>query len=183
MGSRVFALIVWAAVAISLAFWGLRWMAQPASVPLNASSVSLDGGAYGDIRRLLAGPPAAASGVQPALTSAASALAGRLKLLGVVASLHNNDQGVALLAIDGKPPRAVRVGGVVDGDMLLLSLNQRGAQIGPSQGPSLLTLDLPPLTPPATSTLPPPTGVNIGSPAPRGGASNASGSLGTPEGA
>ena len=50
MASRLFALLVWAAVAASLAFWGLRWIARPAGVPYNASSVTLDGGAHGDSR-------------------------------------------------------------------------------------------------------------------------------------
>lgn len=164
MASRLFALIAWAAVAASLAFWGLRWIARPTGVPSNASSVALDGGAHGDTHRLLAGPAPTIPGVPAADAGAASALAARLKLLGVVAPRSGTDQGVALMSIDGKPPRAVRVGGVVDGEMTLLSLNQRGAQIGPSQGPALLTLDLPALPPPPTGALPPPTGVTTTAP-------------------
>ena len=117
MASRLFALIAWAAVAASLAFWGLRWIARPTGVPSNASSVALDGGAHGDMHRLLAGPAPTVPGVPAADAGAASALAARLKLLGVVAPRSGTDQGVALMSIDGKPPRAVRVGGVVDGEM------------------------------------------------------------------
>lgn len=158
MASRLFALIVWAAVAASLAFWGLRWIARPAGVPTNASPVTLDAGSHGDTHRLLAGP--APAGSAPAADpGAASALAARLRLLGVVAPRSGTEQGVALLSVDGKPPRAVRVGGTVDGEMTLLSLHQRGAQIGPSRGPAVLSLELPPLPPPSTGSLPPPTGV------------------------
>ena len=163
MASRLFALFVWAAVAASLAFWGLRWIARPAGVPSNASSVSLDGGAHGDARRLLTGP-APANGAPVVDQGVASVLASRLKLIGVVAPRTGTDQGVALMSIDGKPPRAIRVGGIVDGEMTLLSLTQRGAQIGPSQGPTVVSLDLPPLPPPNTGLLPPPTGVTTGSP-------------------
>lgn len=157
MASRFAALLIWAAVAASLAYWGLRWLAPATGVPHNAAAVTLDSGSRGDIRRLLAGPAQATDA--PGDPSLASALAGRLQLLGVVAPQPGGSQGVALLAIDGKPPRAVRVGGSVDGDLILQSLTQRGAQIGPLDGPAAVSLDLPGLPPPATGALPPPTGV------------------------
>lgn len=163
MASRLFALLVWAAVAASLAFWGLRWIARPAGVPYNASSVTLDGGAHGDSRRLLTGPATTTPGAPVVDMGAAATLSARLKLLGVIAPRSGTDQGVALLSIDGKPARAVRVGSVIDGEMTLLAINQRGAQIGPGQGPVLVSLDLPPLPPPNMGSLPPPTGVVNGS--------------------
>jgi general secretion pathway protein C len=162
MASRIFALIIWAAVAASLAYWGLRWLAQPTGVPANATPVSLDGGTQGELRRLLAGPPKPASGADQGIQSAVSALVARLRLLGVVAPRHEADaSGVALLSIDGKPPRAVRVGGVIDGETVLLSLTQRGASIGPAGGPAAATIDLPLLPPPLTGSLPPPTGATM----------------------
>jgi len=163
MASRIFALIIWAAVAASLAYWGLRWLAQPTGVPMNATPVSLDGGAQGEVRRLLAGPPKPASGADQGVQSVVSALVARLRLLGLVAPRHEGDTngGVALLSIDGKPPRAVRIGGVIDGETVLLSLTQRGASIGPSGGPAAATLDLPLLPPPATGSMPPPTGATM----------------------
>jgi general secretion pathway protein C len=157
MASRIFALIVWAAVAASLAYWGLRWIARPTGVPANAMPVSLEANAQGDLHRLLA-PPNAGSG-QPLTASVQSALAGRLKLLGLVAPRDaDSHQGVALLSIDGKPPRAIRLGGVVDGDQVLLSLTQRSASIGPQGGPASVVLDLPLLPAPATGALPPISG-------------------------
>lgn len=157
MASRLAALLIWAAVAASLAYWGLRWLAPATGVPQNAAAVALESGSRGDLRRLLAGPAQATD--TPGDPSLASALAGRLQLLGVVAPQPGGSQGVALLVIDGKPPRAVRVGGSVDGELVLQSLTQRGAQIGPVDGPAAVSLDLPGLPPPATGALPPPTGV------------------------
>jgi general secretion pathway protein C len=162
MASRIFALIIWAAVAASLAYWGLRWLAPPTGVPAHATPVSLEGGAQGEVRRLLAGPPKAASGANQGAQSAASALVARLRLLGVVAPRQDGAPGgVALLSIDGKPPRAVRVGGVIDGETVLLALTQRGASIGPAGGPAAATLDLPLLPAPSTGSLPPPTGASV----------------------
>ncbi|MGH6645711.1 hypothetical protein [Aquabacterium sp.] len=164
MASRILALLIWAAVAASLAYWGLRWLAQATPVPPNATAVSLDSAARGDLRKLLTGPPTA-DPAQPD-PSAASVLAGRIKLVGVVAPRHEGDQGgLALLSVDGKPPRAVRAGATVDGEMVLLAVSQRGAEIGPAAGPAAVKLDLPLLPGAATGSLPPPSGFSTGEPA------------------
>ena len=111
MSSRLSALVIWAAVAASLAYWGLRWLAQPIAVPANALSVSMDSGSKGDFRRLLSGPATASPQVIDA--GAQSALAGRIQLQGAFASGDASGfSGVALLSVDGQPPRAVRVGQV-----------------------------------------------------------------------
>lgn len=159
MASRILALLIWAAVAASLAYWGLKWLAQATPVPPNATVAALDNAARGDLRKLLTGP-ATVEPNQPD-PSAASVLAGRIKLLGVVAPRHEGEHsGLALLSVDGKPPRAVHVGATVDGDMVLLAVNQRGADIGPAAGPAAVKLDLPLLPMAATGSLPPPTGVS-----------------------
>jgi general secretion pathway protein C len=161
MASRILALLIWAAVAASLAYWGLRWLAQATPVPANATAVSLDNAAKGDLRKLLTGPPPA--NPTQADPSAASVLAGRIKLLGVVAPRNEGDKGgLALLSVDGKPPRAVRAGHTVDGDMVLLTVSQRGAEIGPAAGPAAVKLDLPLMPMAATGSLPPPTGFSTG---------------------
>lgn len=186
MASRILALLIWAAVAASLAYWGLRWLAQPTAVPANATAVSLDSAARGDLSKLLTGPPVA-DPTQPD-PSAASVLAGRIKLVGVVAPRHEGDKGgLALLSVDGKPPRAVRAGGTVDGDMVLLAVSQRGAEIGPAAGPAAVKLDLPLLPGAATGSLPPPTGFSTGEAPPPQQMPGAvpdinSGMAGTPEG-
>lgn len=159
MSSRLSALVIWAAVAASLAYWGLRWLAQPIAVPANALSVSMDSGSKGDFRRLLSGPATASP--QAIDAGAQSALAGRIQLQGAFASGDASGfSGVALLSVDGQPPRAVRVGQAVDGAMVLQRVDAGGAQIGPADGPTALTLALPSLPAPATGSLPPPTGVS-----------------------
>ena len=77
MASRLAALLIWAAVAASLAYWGLRWLAPATGVPHNAAAVALESGSRGDLRRLLAGPAQATD--TPGDPSLASALAGRLQ--------------------------------------------------------------------------------------------------------
>ena len=169
MASRILALIIWAAVAASLAFWGLRWLAQPTAVPPNASAVSLDNAGKGDPHKLLAGP-AKASGPAAPDNGRNAMLAGRIKLLGVVAPKHPEDQGgVALISVDNNPPRAIRIGGIVDGQNVLRSLTQRGAEIGPADGPTALTLDLPLLPAPATGVIPAISGLSTASAAPQPG--------------
>lgn len=153
MASRILALLVWAAVAASLAFWGLRWMARPTAVPPGTSSVALSGAApRGDVTRLLS-PPAQA-GDEPAAPSQQAMLASRLQLIGVVAPRHEGGQGIALLAVDGKPARAYKTGHVVDGDLVVQSVTQQGVQIGPSGKPAAVNLNLPLMPPPATGMLP-----------------------------
>ncbi|AWI54736.1 hypothetical protein DEH84_15905 [Aquabacterium olei] len=156
MASRFFALLTWAAVAASLAFWGLRWLAPPTGVPANASPVSLDSAARGDLRRLLAGP-AKATEATPVVNASAELLA-RIKVLGVVAPRTPGGRGVALVSVDGKPPRALRQGDRVDGDLVVKALTQRGVDIGPAQGDGVITLDLPLLPAPAAGSLPPVSG-------------------------
>jgi general secretion pathway protein C len=161
MASRIFALIIWAAVAASLAYWGLRWLARPTAVPAIATQVSMDGGAHGDLRRLLAGPPKPKNDVKKD-TSAIAALIARLKLLGVVAPRGEDDPGgVALLSLDGKPAKAVRRGDVIEGETVLLSLTQRSAGFGPQGGPVSGSLDIPQLPPPATGSMPPAAGAVV----------------------
>lgn len=176
MASRIAALLIWAAVAASLAHWGLRWLAPPVGVPHNAAAVTLETGVRGDIQRLLTGP-VRTEGPQ-ANPSAASALASRIKVIGVMAPAPGQSAGVALLSIDGKPPKAIRVGGQVDGEMVLQDLSQRSARIGPQDGANFLTIDLPGLPPAATGTLPAPSGVTQAPPPGQGIPPGAQGGMG-----
>jgi general secretion pathway protein C len=64
-------------------------------------------------------------------------------------------QGIALIAVDGKPPRPFRVGATVEDSLVLQAVARRGATLGPAQGLAAVRLELPPLVTAATGSLPP----------------------------
>ena len=66
----------------------------------------------------------------------------------------SSGEGVALIAVDGKPAKAYAVGSRLDGELVLQAVSLRTASIGTAQGAMAVTLELPPLPPPATGTLP-----------------------------
>ena len=96
------------------------------------------------IARVLGGgksPVSASASVLPDATAA------RFKLSGVVAS--KPDQGLALIAIDGKPARPIKVGGEVGEALLLQTVSRSGATLAPRlDGPATVTLELPKLAVP-----------------------------------
>lgn len=142
MLSRIFALLIWAAVAISTTHWTLRWLARPQPVPAHALAVSGNPAPRADFTRVLAGP--ARQEAAEVVPTEAAQLASRLKLIGVVAPR------IALISVDGKPPRPFKPGQVVDGNLVVQSLTVRGVSIGISGGPEAVSLALPGLPPPAT---------------------------------
>lgn len=153
MPARIAAFIVWAAVAACGVFWSLRVLVVPRPVPSQAQAVSSADGQRGDVLRLFAAE-AAPAGAAPA----APGLASRFKLIGVMAPKdgeRGREQGVALIAVDDKPPRPFRVGAALDSALVLQAVATRSAVIGPPQGAPALQLDLPPLPAPATGSLPP----------------------------
>ncbi|HSQ71623.1 MAG TPA: type II secretion system protein N, partial [Rubrivivax sp.] len=142
----------WAGVAASAVAWGLKVFVQPLAVPPQALVAETGRAARGDLTRLLgADAPAPVAAVAP--EPAADA---RFKLVGVVSprSPQAAREGLALIAVDGKPPRAYRVGAVVDGAHVLQAVNPRGATLGPADGAALVALKLPPPAPAATGVLP-----------------------------
>ena len=143
-------LLVWALVAASGVFWGLKLFARPLTVPPQAA-VAVPGVAVGgDLARLfgadLPPPPPTVEAQAPVAESS------RFQLLGVVAAraYASRQQGVALIAVDGKTARAFRVGAVVDGDLVVQQVQPRAVAIGPRGGQVAVSLELPALPPPAT---------------------------------
>ena len=66
----------------------------------------------------------------------------RFALIGVIAG--QGAGGAALIAVDGKPAKPFRVGGVVDGDLLLQSVAPRRAELAPRMdGPAAFALEMP----------------------------------------
>ncbi|HMC17231.1 MAG TPA: hypothetical protein VKI18_16470 [Albitalea sp.] len=151
MPARLSAFVIWALVAASVVFWGLRLAARSPEAPGYTVAVGDAASVGGDLTRLFGTAPAAAVTAAPT-----PEMASRFRLTGVMAPKRPGTEGVALIAIDGKLPRAFRVGAPIDGDLVLQAVSLRTAAIGPSQGKPAVVLELPPLQPAATGALPPP---------------------------
>lgn len=156
MSARWVTFLVWALVAASAVAWGLKLFVTPPGAPPQATVAVQSQLPRGDVTRVLgadAPPP-----VDPAAgESLASAPAdARFQLVGVVAPKGNETarDGVALIAVDGKPPKAFRVGAVVDGENVVQAIRLRGADLGPQGGKVVVALNIPPPAAAATGTLP-----------------------------
>ena len=152
MLARLSAFVLWALVAATAVFWGLRLLVRPALAPPAAVVASDAASPRVDLTRLLGAVPVAQ--VAPLAQVDANA---RFRLLGIMApklSATGPAHGVALIAVDGKLPKAFRVGATVDGETLLQSVSLRSAALGPARGGAGFTLELPPLAGAATGTLP-----------------------------
>lgn len=134
---RGLAFLVWALVAASAVYWGLRWggsgaSVAAASVPMSAVP-SIDTTA---VARLLGGNAVIAQ-------AAPAAAASRFTLTGVVARTHTHS-GAALIAVDAKPTKSFSVGAMVDDGLYLVSVAPRVAKLGPSpRSEPSLTLEMP----------------------------------------
>lgn len=152
MLARSVTFLVWAAVAASAVAWGLKVFVRPPAAPPQTLVAETGTAARGDLTRLLgADAPVVVAAVAP--EPAADA---RFQLVGVVSprSPQAAREGLALIAVDGKPPRAYRVGAVVDGGHVLQAVSPRGATLGPAEGAALVALKLPPPAAAATGMLP-----------------------------
>lgn len=144
---------VWALAAASGLYWGLQVFVKPPPAPAHTQTAALTPALNGDLSRLLGNdpppPPPEAAAAEPAADA-------RFQLIGVVSppSRQAAREGVALIAVDGQPAKAYRVGAVVEGNNILQAVAARGATLGPRNGPALVALNLPPPAPAATGTLP-----------------------------
>ena len=134
-------LALWALVAGSAALWWLRadQVSAPLRLPVVAGATAAPAVDGAVVARALG-----AAGAAPAAAPAAPELAGRLALRGV---LTHGGRGAALIAIDGKPARPVRVGAVlegVDGGWRLHSVAPHAAVLAAAGGREL-RLEMPPL--------------------------------------
>jgi general secretion pathway protein C len=155
MFARLSAFVIWSLVAATAVFWALRLAASPMPVPPYAVAVGTSVAVRGDLSRLFGAPQRAAVVAQGAPEAPS-----RFKLVGVMAPRSATvqaepGQGLALIAVDGKPAKAFAVGARVDSDMVLQSVGLRTASIGPAQGTRSVLLELPALAPPASGVLPP----------------------------
>lgn len=150
MSSRWTGFFIWALVAASTAFWGIKIFAATRPVPLGAQAPQAVS-ANGPMERLFG-----AVAVQTAATPAAHPESERFQLVGVIAPPGGTSRGgFAILTLDGQPARTWRVGATVDGNTSLLAVSKRGAEFGPQGGPTAFTLQLPEPAAAETGTLTP----------------------------
>lgn len=144
--------MTWALVAAAALFWGLRLFVSAPAVPPSTPVAAIGPAGRGDLTRLLGNDPP-----PPVVALEAEAAPdARFQLIGVVAPRAQSAarEGVALIAVDGKPARAYRVGAVIDGQTILKSVAARGAMLGPRDGAAQVTLNLAPPAAATTGSLP-----------------------------
>jgi general secretion pathway protein C len=158
MLARLSAFVIWAVVAATAVFWGLRLLVRAPAAPAYAVAVGDAAAVRGDLTRLLGTAP-----VAPPTEQAAPEAASRFRLLGIVAPKQ------ALIAVDGKMPKAYTIGAPLDGNLVLQSVSLRTASIGSGQGAPTITLELPRAATAATGSLPAaPIGGSPANPMPSG---------------
>jgi general secretion pathway protein C len=155
MFARLSAFVIWSLVGATAVFWLLRLAASSAPVPPFAVAVGNSVPVRGDLARLFGAPQRATATAQ-----AAPEAPSRFKLVGVMAPRDRAAQaepghGVALIAVDGKPPKPFTVGSYLDSDLVLQSVGLRTASLGPADGKRSVLLELPALPPPHSGVLPP----------------------------
>lgn len=142
MIARLSAFFVWAVLGLAIVYWGMALGLRSPAAPAQAVAVADAAAPRTDLSRLLGSTPAQADAAPTPDES-------RFKLLGLVAPKRvdgHEQEGVALISVDGGPPRTVRVGALVDGERQLLSINGNSVSIGRAGAPGL-TLTLAPLLP------------------------------------
>jgi general secretion pathway protein C len=154
MFARLSAFVIWSLVAATAVFWALRLAARPPALPSYAVAVGNSVAVRGDLSRLFGAPQRAT-----VLAQASPEAPSRFKLVGVMAPREHAlqaeaGQGVALIAVDGKPAKPYTVGARLDSDLVLQSVGLRTASIGPAQGARSMLLELPALAAPNTGVLP-----------------------------
>ena len=139
--TRIVTFGIAALAAASVVLWGFKvWGVSMPAVPSAALVEPLPSGSSQTIARALGGGHAA----QAAVPNAAPA-ASRYSLVGVVAGRVH--AGAALISVDGQDAKPVRVGSLVDNEMVLESVIGRQAILASSTGGSeKLMLEMPKLT-------------------------------------
>ncbi len=134
------AALLWCAAAASVVFWMLNF--PSGSGVLGVPVVQSSGQAVATSAFQPSAHLARVWGVQASVPEVSVAQSSRFQLWGVVAAASG--QGSALIAVDGQPPKAFRVGQTVTEGLILQSLGPKQAQLGARvQGAALFSLSLP----------------------------------------
>lgn len=139
--TRIVTFAISALAAASVVYWGLKvWGLSTPAVPFAALIEPTPAPSPQTIARALGG------GMTPTVTaSIALPAAIRYNLVGVLAG--RIQAGAALISVDGQDAKPVRVGTLVDNEMVLESVNGRQAILSSNTGSSAkLTLEMPKLT-------------------------------------
>ena len=148
MSSRWTGFFIWALVAASTAFWGIKIFAATRPVPPGAQAPQAVA-ANGPMERLFG-----AVAVQTAAAAPSHPESERFQLVGVIAPPNGSGQGgYAIVSMDTQPARPWHVGATLDGNTTLLSVTKRGAEFGPAGGPTAFALQLPEPAAAETGTL------------------------------
>lgn len=142
MIARLSAFLVWALLGLAIVYWGMTLGLRSPSAPAQTVAVADAAAPRSDLSRLLGSTPVQGEAAPTPDES-------RFKLLGLVAPRRvdgHEQEGVALISVDGGPARTVRVGALVDGERQLLAISGNTVSIGRPGLPSL-TLTLAPLLP------------------------------------
>ena len=125
MSSRLAAFVIWALVAGTAVFWGIRFFVHAAPAPMQVATADVGSLMRGDLSRLLGADPVAQAPVQsPGMVQQ---LGGRLRLTGVAAPKQHGGAGLAVISVDGNPPRVYRVGALIDSNLVLHDVSMRTA--------------------------------------------------------
>lgn len=136
-GPALAAGLLWLAAGLSAGYWFLQARGHGPWMPVQGLAPSAP---QADVDSVAEALGAMTVAEQP---DAAPAPASRLQLLGVVT--QGRQQGAALIAVDGQPPRPWRVGAVVEEGLVLQSVGRRTVQLGETRsGPTTMTLEMPP---------------------------------------
>lgn len=136
-GPTIAAGLLWLAAGLSAGYWVLLAWGRSPVTPVSAVAPAQLVADSAAVARTLGAVP----GVAP--TGAVASAPPRYNLLGVVAAGHQD--GAALIAVDGQPPRPYRVGAPLEGGGLVLqAVTRRAVRLGPSlEGPATIELTLP----------------------------------------
>ncbi len=139
---RMAAFLVGLLLAASVVFWVLRWPVRDMGrdVPVALADEALPAADAQSIARWLGAQAVADSAPVPDAAS-------RFKLTGIIAS-SGREQSVALVSIDGKPPKPYHVGSPLEEGLVLQSVEQRRVALAAdAKAPVRLQLELPPRQP------------------------------------
>ena len=137
---RLCSFSVWGLAAFSIVFWTMRLMQQatPGLPVAAAPPQAVQADAASMVRvfgRSVVKPVNVAAPEQPLIDPST-----RFVLMGVAA--QRNNQGVALIAVDGKPARPYRIGGKIEDVYVLRSVTKGSATLQGETAGNNFTLEL-----------------------------------------